>query len=144
MIKWSSWICQRYTEDKNQTSNSTGLVIGPFRADQLRFNQLCSFFQNISLHSDHTGNNSNLWKVELKCHWPWPIYDQHFKVKEVTICLPVHVHIFMHSEGDGDAFTFKIQVDKFCLPVHKNVRCWLKKRWSICLMLWKTFHEHCK
>ncbi len=35
-------------------------------------------------------------------------------------------HIFMPSEGDGDVFTFKIQVDSFCPPVHKNVRCWLK------------------
>ncbi len=49
--KWHSWTCRKYTVGKNQTSNSSRLAIGPFGAGQLRFNQSCSFFQNISLHA---------------------------------------------------------------------------------------------
>ncbi len=48
--KWHSLTCRKYTEGKNQTSNNTRLVVGPFGAGQLHFNQSCSFFQNIFLH----------------------------------------------------------------------------------------------
>ncbi len=47
--KWHSGTCWKFTEGKNQTSNSTHLLIGPFGADQLRLNQSCCFFQNIYL-----------------------------------------------------------------------------------------------
>ncbi len=40
--KWHSWICRMYTEGKNQNSNSTWLLIGPFGAGQLYSNQSCS------------------------------------------------------------------------------------------------------
>ncbi len=53
--KWHSWTCRKYTEGKNQTSNSIQLVIGPFGAGQLCFNQTCSSFQNISLHAFASG-----------------------------------------------------------------------------------------
>ncbi len=71
----------KYTEGKTQTSNSTQVVIGPFGAGQLRFNQLCSFFQNMSLHACTSGailqiatqnlNNIHSCILRAKCCKVW-------------------------------------------------------------------------
>ncbi len=88
-----------------------------------------------------------MWKVSLKVSFislsdTDTSIDFMIPILSGTVYSPSFCLAKLPSEGDGDVFTFKIQVDNFCPLAHKNVRCWLKKWWSICLMLWKTFREH--